>query len=100
MHASCAMLKTLTVALPELDVVVDLSGSTVTNYDDLRAMLYDGLITQETFGTTVFKQRNMPMEQMVNLKMPDNVDERRLFKPEKDDLGAKTKQPPHKKHKK
>lgn len=89
----------VSILYPELDVVVDLSGSTVTGYDELREMLYDGLITQETFGTTVFKQRNMPIEQMVNLKMPDNVDERRLFKPEKDDLGSKTKAPPHKKQK-
>lgn len=31
---------------PELDVVIDLSGSTVTNYEELRQFWMDGLISQ------------------------------------------------------
>lgn len=65
---------------PELDVVVDLSSSTVTSDDDLRSMRDDGLITQETMGKHMFKNKNMPVEQMVTLEWPDNVPRERIVK--------------------
>jgi hypothetical protein len=87
------------VLFPELDVVVDLSGSTVNGYDDMRAMWYDGIMTQKDFAETVYKQRNMPSEQIVTLPYPDGVPKERLVRPEKDDAEKKTKPPAHKKTK-
>jgi hypothetical protein len=85
---------------PELDVEIDLSSSTVISYDELRAMLYDGLITQDTFGHHALKSKNMPMEQYAGKDWPDNVPRERLIKPETDNADKKTAAPPRKKIKK
>lgn len=69
---------------PELDVVIDLSSSTVTGYQELKEMHMDGLITKETMGKHAFKNKNMPLEQMVTLDWPDKVPKELLVGPKKD----------------
>lgn len=65
---------------PELDVQIDLSSASVTTYEEMKAMHMDGLITKETFGTHVFKNRNLPLEDMVTLQWPDKVPKEMLVR--------------------
>ena len=80
------------VLFPELDVQIDMSSASVTTYDELKAMHMDGLITKETMGNHVFKNKNLPMEQLVTLEWPDKVPREMLIK-------QQTKEPPKKKTK-
>lgn len=68
------------VLFPELDVQIDMSSASVTTYEELKEMHMDGLITKETFGTHVFKNKNLPMEQMTTLQWPDKVPKEMLVR--------------------
>lgn len=88
------------VLFPELDVQIDMSSASVTTYDELKAMHMDGLITKETMGNHVFKNKNLPMEQLVTLEWPDKVPKEMLVKPQQQKEKEKAKaQPPKKKAK-
>lgn len=65
---------------PELDVQVDMSSSTVSTYDHMRQMWYDGIISKETFGKHVFRNSNIPQEQMEMFGFPDGVPKELLIK--------------------
>ena len=86
---------------PELDVQVDMTTSSVASYDELRDMLYDGIMTQKDFASHAYRAKNLPIEQMVTRAWPDNVPKERLVRPEKPtDAVAKSTKPPKKKAKK
>ena len=56
----------------------------------------DGLITKETMGMHVFKNKNLPAEQMVTLTWPDKVPREMLVKqqqPKPSGGGEKKKKP-------
>ena len=89
------------VLFPELDVQIDMSSASVTTYEELKAMHMDGLITKETFGTHVFKNKNLPMEQMTTLQWPDKVPKEMLVRPAAGSFsgGGGASKPPKKKAK-
>ncbi|MBX9637246.1 MAG: hypothetical protein K2Q45_06815 [Nitrosomonas sp.] len=68
------------VLFPELDVQIDMSPASMTTYDELKAMHMDGLITKETMGMHLFKNKNLPFEEMVTLQWPDKVPKEMLVK--------------------
>jgi hypothetical protein len=66
---------------PELDVQIDMAAASLTTYSELKQMHSDGLITKETMGMHVFKNKNLPAEQMVTLEWPDKVPRELLVTP-------------------
>jgi hypothetical protein len=58
---------------PELDVHVHMPTSSTVTYEELEAMRADGIITQETMTRYVAQDKNMPLDDFVTLKYPDNV---------------------------
>lgn len=83
---------------PELDVQIDMSSASVTTYDELKQMHMDGLITKETMGMHLFKNKNLPPEQMTTLAWPDKVPKEMLVKPQQ--TAAKPPSAPKKKKQK
>lgn len=58
---------------PNLDLVVDMSSSSVVSNTELRLMRNDGIITQEYMGQRIAMNNNMPADEMVALPWPDGV---------------------------
>lgn len=84
---------------PELDVVVKLTSSNTTSDDDLRQFRADGLMTQETMGRYLFRNKNIPVEDMVTLQWPDNVPREMLVKPTSSSSKGESVKPPKKRAK-
>lgn len=85
---------------PELDVQVDMSSAADTNYEELKQMHMDGLITKETMAMHLFKNKNMPMDQMTTLEWPDKVPKEMLIRPAAGGDGGGAGKPKKKKAKK
>lgn len=66
---------------PELDVRIHMPSSSTVSYEELQAMRVDGLVTQETMTRYLAQDKNMPVEDFVTLKYPDNVPEEMLLHP-------------------
>lgn len=66
---------------PELDVEVHMPTSSVVSLEELMTMRDQGLIKQDTMARYEAQAKNMPMEDFVSLKWPDNVPEERLVRP-------------------
>lgn len=73
---------------PELDVVVKMTSSSTTSDADLRQLRMDGLISQETMGKYIFRNKNLPVEDMTSLAWPDNIPRELLVKSTNADSGA------------
>lgn len=63
----------VTMLYPELDVRIHMPSSSTVSYEELQAMRADGLMTQETMIRYLSQDKNMPVEDFVELKYPDNV---------------------------
>jgi virulence-associated protein VapD len=58
---------------PELDVEVDLSINSDQTPEELDWMWQRGLIKKRAMGERYFKNRNMPLEELVDLEYPDKM---------------------------
>lgn len=65
---------------PELDVVINLSNTSVTTDDDMIKYWQHGFISQETAASHILKNKNIPLELMSLTKWPDNFPKERLVK--------------------
>jgi hypothetical protein len=97
LHGDPSMIPLL---FPELDVIVNMSASSVLGDEELRSMRNDGIMTQETMGKRMFKNKGLPDEERVALAWPDNVDRELLLGREKEPVEKKpVKKKPKKKKK-
>lgn len=58
---------------PELDVKVHMPTSSTVSLDELERLRASGMVTQETMTRYMAQAKNMPVEDFVTLKWPDNV---------------------------
>lgn len=65
---------------PELDVVVDLSNTTVTGDEEMRSYWMDGIISKETYAKHVLRNKNVPLELMQLSMWPDQYPKELLVK--------------------
>lgn len=58
---------------PELDVTVDMSVGNNQSYTELRQMHIDGIMSKKQFAEHIYRNRNLPMDQMELFDWPDRV---------------------------
>lgn len=56
---------------PEAEVVVDLSGTTSTPDDEMRALWMDGIISKQTYAEHALRSKNIPLQFMQLSLWPD-----------------------------
>jgi hypothetical protein len=63
----------VTMLYPELDVKVHMPTSSTVSIDELEQLRAAGMVTQETMTRYIAQDKNMPIDDFVALKWPDNV---------------------------
>ncbi len=58
---------------PELDVHVDMSCTPFVQYEELKQMWYDGIMSKEDFAHHVFHMKSLPDDQITISQWPDGV---------------------------
>jgi len=65
---------------PELDVLVDMSCTPMINYQDLKEMWTDGIISKKSFAHHAFHMRSLPHDQIQITNWPDMIPKELLSK--------------------
>jgi hypothetical protein len=65
---------------PELDVIIDLSNTTVTTDEEMISYWMNGFISQRTAAEHILKSKNIPLEKMQLSQWPDNFPKERIVK--------------------
>jgi hypothetical protein len=65
---------------PEAEVVVDLSGTTSTPDDEMRALWMDGIISKQTYAEHALRSKNIPLQFMQLSLWPDQYPKELLGK--------------------
>lgn len=76
---------------PELDVVVDMSCTPMLQYEDLKDMWMDGILSKDDFAHHAFHMRSMPHDQINITEWPNKYPKELLLKPPTDKSTSKPK---------